>query len=503
MSKTLKLILGLIVGLILITLLMLTSLYSYLLFHIICEFLIIIVAVSLFFVAWNSRKYMTNTYLLFLGIAFLFVALIELMHAVSYEGMNIIRDYNYYANQLWVAGRLMESMSVLAGFILLRRPLRHVWVTVLSYFVVTMLVLLSIFVLKNFPVCYIEGTGQTPFNIVAGYVIIAIFAVSILILIVKRNQMDRRTYLLILFSIIASIVSEQLFAFYVSNYDFSNLLGHVFKLLAYFLIYQAVIVNGISDPFNVLFLELKINESKLKKTNERLTDSNKDLQQYANIISHDLKEPVRTVKGFVRLIMKRLDQLGISDAEILELLDTVSQSSDKLAVRIDALLKYSRVENANVHMECIDLNIVLENIRVNLGHLIAETGASVNFSNLPAVTGDATLVVELFQNLVQNGIKYHRDGVAPVVEIGVEEREDVYEISVADNGIGIGKEDFAKLFTIFYRGSLSAPYPGSGIGLAVCKKAAEKLGGRVWLESTVGRGTVFHVELQKAGGDAG
>ena len=149
-----------------------TSRVNYLLFHSVAEIFSIIVAAGLFIVAWNARDYLDNGYLKFLGIAYIFIGYIDLLHTLSYKGMSIFTDYDYYANQLWIAGRFLEGVTLVAAFAFLKRgsALAVRWL-LLSYAIVTAILTASIFEWKIFPVCYVDGVGQTTFKIVSEYVI--------------------------------------------------------------------------------------------------------------------------------------------------------------------------------------------------------------------------------------------------------------------------------------------------------------------------------------------
>jgi len=244
-------ILALLVGL------YLTTWVNYLLFHTIVEVFSIVVAFSLFLIAWNSRRYIKNPYLLFIGIAYLFIGLLDMLHTLSYKGMPIFSDYDYYANQLWIAARYMESVSLLLAFFFLysdRSP-RAGW-TLSLYTMVTTVLIASIFYWKVFPVCFVEGKGLTPFKKTSEYVISAILLLNIFLLSANRRKFEHHVFWLLLWSLICTIISELAFTFYVSNYGFSNLVGHYFKLFSFLLVYEAIVRTGIKRPYEIVFRSL-------------------------------------------------------------------------------------------------------------------------------------------------------------------------------------------------------------------------------------------------------
>ena len=244
----------------------LTTFVNYLLFHSLAEFFSIVVAFSFFTIAWNAKAYIRNQYLLFIGIAYLFIAFLDLLHTLSYKGMPIFTDYDYYANQLWIGARYMESISLLIAFLFLGKDKSyHPENIFLLYLVTTALLVISIFYLKIFPECFVEGSGLTPFKKVSEYIICLILAAGLVLLYRHRDHFDTGIFKILLASIICTIVSELAFTIYISNYGLSNLVGHYFKLFSFYLIYIAIIQTGIRQPYHVIFKELDAANKALSK----------------------------------------------------------------------------------------------------------------------------------------------------------------------------------------------------------------------------------------------
>lgn len=243
-----------------------TSSYNYLLFHSLSELVSIVVAFALFVIAWNSKKYMRNQYLLFVGIAYFFIGFLDLLHTLSYKGMPIFTDYDFYANQLWIGARYLESLSLLWAFSYLYRekPVRP-YLLLGAYILLTMLLVFSIFVWKIFPVCFIENQGLTAFKKNSEYIISAILALNIFLLFKNKHRFENVIYQLLLWAMICTIVSELAFTFYISNYGFSNLVGHYFKLFSFILVYEAIIKTALEEPYKIIFHELD-------ETNRQLND---------------------------------------------------------------------------------------------------------------------------------------------------------------------------------------------------------------------------------------
>jgi PAS domain S-box-containing protein len=247
----------------------LTSLYNYLLFHSFAEIFSIVVACGIFMVAWNSRQFLDKNYLLFVGIAFLFIATLDLIHTLAYTGMNIF--YGYKSNlptQLWIAARYLEGISLLVAPLFFSRKLKPNFVF-LGYAVVTTLLLLSIFYWDIFPICFLEGVGLTPFKKVSEYIICLILLASIALLVRNRKEFDKNVLQWMIGSIIVTIFSELAFTSYVQAYGFSNLLGHFFKIVSFYLIYKAIIETGLTRPYALLFRNLKQSEERFRNIFEK------------------------------------------------------------------------------------------------------------------------------------------------------------------------------------------------------------------------------------------
>jgi diguanylate cyclase (GGDEF)-like protein len=243
-----------------------TSFQNYLLFHSLAEIFSIVIACTIFIIAWNSREHLGYSYLYLLGIAYLFIGFLDLIHTLAYKGMRIFTGYDYYANQLWIATRAMESVTLLVAFWLAARgkTIRPVLVEVL-FVVVTTLILLAVFIWRVFPVCYIEGVGQTPFKIWSEFAIAVVLLIGVMICLHHREAFDPLLFPFLVGSLVFTILSELAFAFYISNYGLSNMVGHYFKIFSFYLIYKAIVQTGIRSPYQLIFRELRQKEAELER----------------------------------------------------------------------------------------------------------------------------------------------------------------------------------------------------------------------------------------------
>jgi len=214
-----------------------------------------------------------NKYLHVVGISYLFIGALDLLHTLSYNGMNVIPLPGYPANQFWVATRGMEALIFLGGFLLIgRRRKINTELLFLFYFVVSLLIAASILVWQIFPVCFISGEGQTSFKIVSEYIIIALLLISLFLLYKRRANFDRKTYQLLGGSMIFAVLSECCFATYTSNSGTLNEWGHYGKLISFFLIYKANVQMAFEKPMESIFRDLKASETEYKTLAENLPD---------------------------------------------------------------------------------------------------------------------------------------------------------------------------------------------------------------------------------------
>jgi PAS domain S-box-containing protein len=241
----------------------LSTYYNYMLFHNFAELFSVIIAITIFIIAINCWQSVQNQYVLFVGVAYLFIGFIDILHTLSYKGMAIFKDYDYYAPQLWIAARSMESVSMLIGFYFLgtgKKLNRNLLMFI--FFAATALLVASIFYFKIFPICFVPGEGLTPFKKIMEYLISGLLLSSLVLLFQKRHLFDARVLRLIAWSIVATVLMELCFTMYISNAmnDAMNEIGHLLKIVAFYLIYKAVVVTGLADPINLLFRKLKESE---------------------------------------------------------------------------------------------------------------------------------------------------------------------------------------------------------------------------------------------------
>jgi light-regulated signal transduction histidine kinase (bacteriophytochrome) len=228
-------------------------------------------------------------------------------------------------------------------------------------------------------------------------------------------------------------------------------------------------------------------EEELHRRAEELVRSNRELEQFAYVAAHDLQEPLRKIKIFLQLLKKRA--AGLLDPRSNYFIDTAAGAASRLQVLIKGILAYARL-GSSAPQGPTDCGAAFDQAVSNLEAAIRESKAQVSRGPLPTVLGDAAQLVQLFQNLVGNAIKF-RGSREPAVFAEARQREGVWRFAVRDNGIGIDPRNAGRIFELFKRLHRADEYPGTGLGLAVCRRVVERHGGKIWVESEVGKGSTF------------
>ena len=228
---------------------------------------------------------------------------------------------------------------------------------------------------------------------------------------------------------------------------------------------------------------------------EQLAESNRELERFAYVASHDLQEPLRMIGSFLQLLQKKY---GTSlDSKANEYINFAVDGAKRMKDLILDMLEYSRVNTNTIDRTEIDLNQILDEVKLNLLATISSNNATLEVSRLPVIKGIKLHMLQLMQNLVGNALKYRDPNRDPLIKINCIEKSNEWEVMISDNGIGIDSKFYEKIFVIFQRLHNKTEYSGTGIGLAICKKIVDKHGGRIWVESELGLGSKFYFTLPK------
>jgi two-component system CheB/CheR fusion protein len=306
------------------------------------------------------------------------------------------------------------------------------------------------------------------------------------------------TLIYLFFGIVWIIMSDSATEYLFGDSHSQELYAQLFKgifyvcttgLLLYFLInrYQIKLEEKVK--------ELELLNKSLEIEKENIKASNEQLENFADVASHDLKSPLRTISTLIQRFRIKFKENLYEDSE--KYLEIIEDSSKKLNEKIVETLRFSKVHHYKREQEVVDLNELLESIKKNIRTVIEERNAKIKYSNLPILKSSKSLLYQVFQNLIDNAIKYSKFDVPPMIEIHSESLDNYWRFCVKDNGLGIEKENQKMIFEKYYRVNQENENEGSGIGLSIVKEIILKLKGKVWVESILGEGTSIYFTLPK------
>lgn len=475
---------------------------GFLLFHTLAELSAVVVSACIFVLAWNSRDVIQNRYLLFVGIAYLAVGAIDLVHTMAYTGMGVFPNApGNLPTQLWIAGRYVESLSLLGGLFLASRVARPG--ALFAFYVLVVAVLLAAIFGGYFPTCFVDGAGLTTFKKVSEYVISTVLLVSLILLWRRKEAFDPRVLRLLGLSIGLTICSELAFTLYVSLFDLSNIVGHLFKVASFALVYVAVVQTGLREPARLLFRDLhesrralQLGNEALERERRSLQQANQELESFSATAAHDLNNPLTIILSQSDL----LTATGLQGSEpaLLDGLKDIGEAAERMSGIIQGLGELGRLRTAGLKRESLDLGEVAGEVAERLAR--SKEGRLVEFVSATGavVEADRGLMERVFENLLGNAWKYNRGRGDLRVEFGVSSGPDGVTYFVRDNGIGFPTERTGELFRPFTRMHQELGFEGTGIGLASVERAIARHGGRVWAESPPGEGATFFFTLPAA-----
>lgn len=255
--------------------------------------------------------------------------------------------------------------------------------------------------------------------------------------------------------------------------------------------------NKIADIANEKKHEVELLEQKnkhIESQNRVLERTNQMLGEFAYVVAHDLREPLRSIISFTNLLEKKNAKL--LDEDSIMYMDFIVKSGKHMNALLGDLLEYTTLDKKEIERKDIDVNELVSEIKFLLSASIEQTNAVIIYENLPLIHANETHIKQLFQQLIHNAIKFNREGVTPVVKVTAKEDEQFFEFAIEDNGIGIEEAYLDKIFKIFNRLD-KQNYQGTGIGLAICQKIAQMYGGQIWVESVIDKGSIFYFSIEK------
>jgi signal transduction histidine kinase len=478
---------------------------EYLPIHTLLEMVTISISASIFFVRWFPRRFTHNPQSLVVGVLFFSLAAFHTVHALTYSGMPDFLGPTSTAlpTYYWILARFTFAFFLVAATFIPREgtPKLAKPSVVFSLFAVYTIASIAIVAayINDLPRLVIPGQGVTDLKIDLEYFIIALLAIASFRFWQWARRTKRMSYVYLTVGLIIAVFEELAFTLYSSVYDSFNLLGHLFGVASFLFVFLALFRTSIIAPYESLertTAELRKSRDELElRVQERTTElskSNTELEHFAYVASHDLRAPMTTISGYLQLLKEKSD-MG-RDADATTFITTALNNLRRMQEMIDSLLTRSKMNKEDRPLAPVDMNSVVYQARANLEAAIVETGAALTIGQLPELPADEPQMIQLFQNLIDNAIKF-RAKAKPRIEINAHKENSEWIFSVRDNGIGFDMKDTNRLFKTYEQLDTSNERPGTGIGLSTCKRIVEYHKGRIWAESAPDKGSTFYFSI--------
>jgi signal transduction histidine kinase len=497
-----------ILGVATLTALLLAGRVNFPFFHIIVELFSIVVACGIFIISWHTRHLHDNGFITFLGVSSLSVAIIDLLHALTYKGLEVMPQSGApVATQLWIAGRFLQATAILLAFFFLQRRLRDTPLLV-TFLSVTTLLVSTIFVWNIFPDCYVEGTGLTRFKIFSEYLIILLFAAALFLLRRRWKSFDSHVAHYLAASFGFFMISELAFTSYVGVFDWTNQIGHILKVAGFYCLYRGVVVIGLTRPYDLLFRRLQeINNTLEERVQEEVNrnrekdsllvqkDRQAALGEMTGNIAHQWRQPLNAVALIVQDLSMQENEGCLNKEHLKESIARIHDLTRHMAQTINDFRELYQFNKEKVPFSLSDK---VRQLLVLVEGNLREQGISVNVS-----AGEEVLALGFpnqFAQVVLNLLNNSRDALVerkvpnPTIWIEISNDGTSSLVTIKDNAGGIPADIMHRVFDPYF----TTREEGTGIGLYMSRTIIEQnMSGRLTVRNEK-EGAIFSLELCSA-----
>lgn len=447
-----------------------TLFHSYLLFHITSELFAMVVAFSIFTFAWNSRNHIKDGGLVIIAAGFLMVGVVDLIHTLAYKGMNLFADDTNLATELWIVGRYLAATTFLISTFFIGKPVRD-YVTMCGFVIVTFVLVAMVFT-GVFPDCFVEGEGLTTFKIASEYLVMAILAVALVRF--RRSILVGEIRASVIISIAVMIVSELFFTLYLDPYGATNIIGHILKVISYYLLFRATVEAGLNRPMHMLYTNLKNSEDKNRSSHILLVRQARfsGAAEAVSNIAHHWRQPLSVIAISLGDIKELYLAGELTKEELVNSIDRSMEAIGKISSQIESVRSQYRTEHS----------IKMEDVAQTIESTIALVKDEMELLGVDLIRDIDNVFVrsyhrELIQvvfNVLKNSLEIfkEREIKSPKIWISASKTKDGAKIEIADNGGGFDRS---------IRNSIFEPYTttkhksfGIGLGLYVTKLIVEE-----------------------------
>lgn len=479
--------------LLLTAILLLIASFDFVIFHTLAELFAISVALVMFALAWHTRDFTSNHFLLFLACGYFWVGVLDLAHTLSYRGLELLPGSGAnLSSQFWIVTRFYEASLLFLAPLLAGRRLASEWlfgVNALAAVTLAALVLGDLL-----PETYRDGSGLTEFKVYAEYAIIALLGGAVVALLRQRGLIGRDQVTMMIASIVLTAAAEVSFTVYLDPHGLANLVGHVFKLFSFWVIFQAVVASNLRKPY--VDLQEAVAAARLsRQAAERASRAKSD---FLSMMSHDLRTPLNAIVGFSE--MMRLQALGpLGNPRYVEYTEAIRKSGAQLVSLINDVLDVSRIESGSYALdeEPIAIRELLSEVYVGLDCDAPLGRNSIRLDipdGAPCVLAERRALTQIVTNLISNATKFSDPGSEIVVSWGPA-GEGRWALGVHDRGCGIPADRIGRVTEPFVQGNphLSRRHGGIGLGLHIVRLLTELHRAELRIQSAEGQGTSVHV----------